>query len=77
MTVEMKLRDILDVYSDHVAMLDSKARLDREAIMERSNEYSRTELTQLILTVNMDYAQALNARQNRAIQSILNAVKGE
>lgn len=77
MTKEMKVRNLIDAYSDQAAMLDSKYRLDREAAMERSDRYSNTELTQTILAINMEYAQVLNEKRNKVIQAIFKVMEGE
>ena len=77
MCIEMKLRDILDFYADQISMLDSKARLDREKVMDNIDRYDSHELAVRILAVNMDYAQALDERRNKTIKAILDITKGE
>ena len=76
MTKETKLREVLEAYHDHMSMIDSKAMIDKQKIVER-DDISRKQLYPMLLEVSMREIEEEDAEQNRAIARIISIMREE
>lgn len=76
MTLETKLREVLEKYHSQMSMVDSKARIDTEKVVERDDLNTR-QLYQALSEIAMDQVEQENIRQNEAISRIITIFKEE
>lgn len=76
MTLETKLRQVLETYHDQMSILDSKALIDKEKVVERDDLNTR-QLYQALSEIAMDQVEQENLRQNEAISRIITIFKEE
>lgn len=76
MTKETKLREVLEAYHNRMSMIDSKAAIDKQNILER-DDISTKQLYPMLLEVRMGEIEAEDAEQNRAIAQIIEIMREE
>ena len=76
MTKETKLREVLETYHNRMSMIDNKAMIDKQKIVER-NDLSTKQFYSMLLEVRMEEIEAEDAEQNRAIAQIIEIMKEE
>lgn len=76
MTLETKLRLVLETYHNQISVLDSKAEIDRMKVIER-NDLSTSQFYQALSEIAMDQVEQENLRQNEAISRIITIFKEE
>lgn len=76
MTKENKLREILEAYHNHMSIVDSKARIDKQKIVER-DDISTKQLYSMLLEVSMEEIEQEDSAQNKAIAEIIEIMKEE
>lgn len=76
MTQETKLRLVLENYHDRMAMVDSKATIDKQKIIER-NDLDTNQLYHMLMEVNMQAVEQEDEAQNRAIAEIIKIMEGD
>lgn len=74
MTIETKLRVVLEEYHNTMDMVESKLRLDKEKVVER-NDLSTKEMYSLLAEIRMEEIERETAEQNKAISQIISIFK--
>lgn len=76
MTLETKLRLVLETYHGRMSMADSKALIDKQKIMER-NDLSTKQLYSMLMEIRMEEIEREDSAQNIAIHDIIEIMKEE
>lgn len=76
MTQETKLRLVLENYHDRMSMVDSKATIDSQKIIER-NDLNTNQLYHMFMEVSMQAVEQEDEAQNRAIAEIIKIMEGD
>lgn len=74
MTKENKLRIVLESYHNHMSIVDSKARIDKQKIIER-DDISTKQLYSMLMEVCMEEVEQEDFAQNKAIAEIIKIMR--